>query len=755
MALFLHISDLHFVKNAASYNTEVILRREAAKRVKGVPTGEKFLIVTGDFHSFKDRDYEKAEAFLRSLAADMGLDMTKDVFVVPGNHDVGNDSLLKPLLEAKDPKWKAHNKSALIMLKQGDRDYLDERLQVFLPYCAMVQRLGIYDPALGEDYPARTHLRSWRGKLNILHLNTALLADGINKTDQMTDADTAADSTTWQEYYKPEIPSLAIGHNSYYDLNKNQRKDLAGTFDLKNVSAYLCGDRHRTEQDTEQKNITIASGHRNERRIPNLVSAKSIADGDDNYSEIGFCWHQWDESTDQVSIEYRKWTRDTLGKTVSGGEVDGYEMHREKPDGPETAQASGTGTGTSPIPDGDDAKLRTYLADVLKQKRDSHPSFQLLKVDEIDHHLYPNVEGHKFDEYEEIPPQAKVSTEENEGEENRCPVWDIIRESWSYTDHRSVVIIGEGGIGKTVTLFSITRPPEGSPVPALYVPMYELVDKDGNLFEITDYIKAKYKQYGDRIESLATKSWEDRPQLLLLLDGFNEVAHRHRRTILAMINDWHDTHPGTQLIAVSRPMDGINLSKELAGDPIPVTLALLDDATVRSYLKKAGRKVPSTNVSVWKDLKYPLFLNLYIKTGRLMGKTAAGYPLHVMDSDSGGALIWNYLQRELLRHSKDKHDKSEDWVLHCSVANEYVLPYIAYQMVSTQRMDISFDQVLDYTKEALSHLFSESLPRHLKDIWDKYRRQHSGNYPGKEQFPDHFPETQICVHFAVSYRGKD
>ena len=326
----LHLSDLHFEKNAAAYNTEEIILREAEEKVKNVPQGNKLLVVTGDFHNFDDEDYSKAESFLKNLVDKMGLVMKQDVFVIPGNHDVGNDTALKPFLEPIDPDWKSHNKSALTMLKHGDKGYLGERLRVFRPYCAFVQRLGIYDSSLGEDYPSKTHVRSWRGRLNILHLNTALIADGKSKKNHQTDADGAANPDTWKDYNNKDIPSIALGHNSYYDLKANQRKDLAGIFALWNISVYLCGDRHRTEHDTEQNNITIESGHKNEKRIPNMVAAKGIADGDDTYSEVGFGWHIWDEDTDDVSVELRKWTRDALGKTTSGGDVDGYEMRRQK-----------------------------------------------------------------------------------------------------------------------------------------------------------------------------------------------------------------------------------------------------------------------------------------------------------------------------------------------------------------------------------------------------------------------------------------
>ena len=705
----LHLSDLHFVKNAAAYSTEEIILREAEEKVKDVPQGNKLLVVTGDFHNFDDADYSRAESFLKKLVEKMGLIMEQDVFVIPGNYDVGNDTALKPFLEPIDPLWKSHKKAALAMLKRGDKSYLLERLRVFRPYCTFVQRLGIYDSFLGEDYPAQTHVRSWRGRLNILHLNTALIADGKSKKNHQTDADGAANPDTWKDYYNEEIPSIALGHNSYYDLKENQRKDLAGTFALWNISVYLCGDRHRTEHDTEQNNITIEGGHKNEKRIPNMVAAKGIADGDDTYSEVGFGWHIWDEDTDDVSVELRKWTRDTLGKTVSGGDVDGYVMRRVNPD----------------VSTDDSHKaLCEYLSEVLNQKQNRHPSFQLLKADEIDSHLFPNVER-----YHEIPSRGRVRTDSSEQKSETCLVWDIVRDSWTKKEHRSVVITGEGGSGKTVTLFSLAKASsEIAFVPALYIPMYELVDKSNHLLGVTEYIKGQYGKYGDQIEDVAKSTWTERPQILVLLDGFNEIPFALRWDALDSINEWYDSHPGAQMIAVSRPMDYLSLNQELFGNPISITLTTLEDSLVRAYLRDAGRRIPSSSASIWENLRYPLFLNLYIKTGRLKGKTTAGYSLSVMESESGGALIWNFFQRELLRHKGDKTNKSEKWFIQAAFSNEYLLPYIAFKMVSANRMSVEHNDIAVWVEEILSAFAPEALPNHLQNIWTRYKEKH-GFYP--------------------------
>lgn len=330
MLYILHISDLHFVKNAGTYNTKAIILKEVANRVKSIPKGKKLLIVTGDFHNFFDTDYEPAEKFLKQLVADMNIDINQDVFVVPGNHDVGNDEALKSFLEAEDPNWKKHDKSSVTMIKQKDLDYVSERLRAFRPYCEFVRKLGIYDESKGKDYPAQVHVRQWRGKLNILHLNTALIANGNEKNNQMVDTSKAASDEIWETISGNDVPTIAIGHNNFYDLEEGQRFQIATTFMLHNVRAYLCGDNHLTEKNPERQMIRLTSGYGKSNTfvmIPNLVAARGIADNNDLYSEVGYCWHHWNEETGIVSVEFRKWTQHMLASTQSNGEDGFYGMY--------------------------------------------------------------------------------------------------------------------------------------------------------------------------------------------------------------------------------------------------------------------------------------------------------------------------------------------------------------------------------------------------------------------------------------------
>ncbi len=327
-----------------------------------------------------------------------------------------------------------------------------------------------------------------------------------------------------------------------------------------------------------------------------------------------------------------------------------------------------------------------------------------MKKDKLDDQLFP-----KISEFKQFELSGTSSNDKNVS-----PVWDIIRDSWKNCKKRNIVITGVGGIGKTITLFSITNIIDDSIPPAIYVPMHRLVDELGNCIGISEYIENLSKRHSQEILDLADSGWENGPKLLILLDGFNEVPSSKRRLILHTINDWNDCS-GAQLIAVSRPMDGINLSVELTDDPITINLETLNQEDVRTYL---GEHAPSDESLLWSVLVRPLFLNLYLKTMFLDGCSCDGYNLAPKKTENGGSLIWNYLQRELLRNN------TEFWVIQCAFTCELILPYIAYYMVCKHLFTIERKLAVTLIKEALSSINFEKLPHHLAAIFDEYESRH-------------------------------
>lgn len=83
MIRWLHISDLHIKDKAdwKAYRKEIIQKCRSRGQID-------IVIVTGDFHDFSaEADFHLAQDFLVELMEGLQLDITKDLFVIPGNHD--------------------------------------------------------------------------------------------------------------------------------------------------------------------------------------------------------------------------------------------------------------------------------------------------------------------------------------------------------------------------------------------------------------------------------------------------------------------------------------------------------------------------------------------------------------------------------------------------------------------------------------------------------------------------------------------
>ena len=121
--------------------------------------------------------------------------------------------------------------------------------------------------------------------------------------------------------------------------------------------------------------------------------------------------------------------------------------------------------------------LYKYLSQKLEQKRKEHPSFKLM---EIDDNLFPN--GVVTFDTEKI--------EARDSNDNLKTVKEIVAESWEKGSKNHLMIEGEGGIGKTVTLLNIPDKftPSPDPFPSIYIPLHEV---KGEFDTIEKYIRKR------------------------------------------------------------------------------------------------------------------------------------------------------------------------------------------------------------------------------------------------------------------------
>lgn len=147
MVQWLHISDLHFQPNTDPDQESLIRALLADCRSRKIQAD--FVAATGDFHNFWDTgNYLASWRFLHTLMEALGLDITRDLFLVPGNHDVnpveGADPVQAFLTQAQADCRDLHY--ACTLTKHGD--LLNPLLERFRSYRAMA---GALLPVYGAD----------------------------------------------------------------------------------------------------------------------------------------------------------------------------------------------------------------------------------------------------------------------------------------------------------------------------------------------------------------------------------------------------------------------------------------------------------------------------------------------------------------------------------------------------------------------------------------------------------------------------
>lgn len=203
----LQVSDLHIVEDAHWNNLKALLLDLAKEKFSILPEGQKLLVMTGDYHNYNEIDYEKATLFIKELVCAMKIDITEDVFMIPGNHDMAL---------ATNPREKKMHDAIIQSIKTDithlqDDDYIEMLLEPFSAYSDFCKSLVVYSE---DASPERVHVRTWRDKLDLIHINTCLVADKNEKTNQLVETKAVTGLTI-----EGDRPCIVLGHNSYYDLH--------------------------------------------------------------------------------------------------------------------------------------------------------------------------------------------------------------------------------------------------------------------------------------------------------------------------------------------------------------------------------------------------------------------------------------------------------------------------------------------------------------------------------------------------------
>lgn len=346
--------------------------------------------------------------------------------------------------------------------------------------------------------------------------------------------------------------------------------------------------------------------------------------------------------------------------------------------------------------------LREKIEIAFFNEYQENPSIKLMKMDS---ELFPTLARLEKMNWSKVEESFENNINENK-------LFQIIEKSWNKRNvHLSVE--GEGGIGKTVSLLTFREFVSNKDIPIIYIPLRKLFFEDGKNL-IKGYIQKRTLNGDEEMYNLLEENfyneWGQFPNIILILDGINEIPVNYINVILKEIEDF-SYRRGIQLIISSRY--DVRGQLNLSYDCWHIKLKELSKGQIEHALKELSFDIPSEDDEIWNIINYPLMLYLYARNRLMYDKISSKFTLDWMDNTTSGAIVWNYLQCEIARYEQ-AHDNT---MLDCVACMELYAPYIVYQMHIHNQFLLSIDELNNYIDFAYQLYKRKDISRlHIKKV---------------------------------------
>lgn len=157
---------------------------------------------------------------------------------------------------------------------------------------------------------------------------------------------------------------------------------------------------------------------------------------------------------------------------------------------------------------------------------------------------------------------------------------------------RTLLILGEPGCGKTVTLLKLAESLIARSENDLSQPLPVVVNLSSwakQRKSIIDWLVQEIHNIYKASKSLA-KIWVEQEQLILLLDGLDEVNAKYRNDCVKALNQFIQTHGLTEIVVCTRIHDYENLSERLKLRSA-IYLQSLTSQQIDQFLERAGESL--------------------------------------------------------------------------------------------------------------------------------------------------------------------
>lgn len=219
---------------------------------------------------------------------------------------------------------------------------------------------------------------------------------------------------------------------------------------------------------------------------------------------------------------------------------------------------------------------------------------------------------------------------------------------------RTLLILGEPGAGKTITLLKLTESLIARAENDLSQPFPVVMNLSSwakQRKSISDWLVQELKNIYGASKALG-QAWVEQEQLILLLDGLDEVDAQYRADCVKALNQFIQTHGLTEIVVCSRIRDYEALSERLqlrsAIYVRPLTAEQIDQ-----FLERAGKPLAALRRAIQQDAELqqlassPLMLS--IVSLAYQDATAEALPHAGTPEHQRQQLLDTYINRMLMR----------------------------------------------------------------------------------------------------------
>lgn len=316
------------------------------------------------------------------------------------------------------------------------------------------------------------------------------------------------------------------------------------------------------------------------------------------------------------------------------------------------------------------------------------------------------------------------------GESNFPNIMTALPNLWK-KDCPHAVILGEGGMGKTVSLIRLWEEylkeyKPGKPVPVfIQLNEYNQAPESERKNFIASTIRHNYLDHSISIDDIreamkiTDKEEEDPPSIILLLDGFNEITIE-KTDLLIELGKIIKHACSVQVVISSRYDMRVNFNWN---DLNLLSLQKLEDDHVRSYLKKNKTNIPEKQTESGKNrlftlIKNPMMLTLYSATCEVLDNRKDDRRIDFKKTvETPGELLWNFTESQVAKFFLDDNiEEGKKWFYKFLL--KLLLPAIGFEMEKAGQFSLSWEEI----KKIIENYFARFSHDDFFDTFPAYEK---------------------------------